>query len=45
MQKIVPLSGYAGSAKKQKRVYAFVKRSFEVPDDKEHSSQSNPQKC
>ena len=30
MQKIVPLSGYAGSAKKQKRVYAFVKRSFDI---------------
>lgn len=30
MQKIVPFSGYAENAKKQKRVYAFVKRSFDI---------------
>ncbi len=30
MQKIVPLSGYADSVKKQKRWYAFVKRFFDV---------------
>ena len=30
MQKIVPLSSYANSGKKQKRAYAFVKRSFDI---------------